>query len=87
MAKVYIPALLREMTDGVTEVDVEANSVRAVVKQLDARFPGIAERLRKGDKLVDGISVSVDGVISNRGLFTPVADHSEVHFIPAIGGG
>jgi hypothetical protein len=33
------------------------------------------------------IAVAVDGEVSILGVVEPVADDSEVHFIPALGGG
>jgi molybdopterin converting factor small subunit len=50
-------------------------------------FPGIADRLRQGDELRPGLSVSVSGRVSGLGLFQKVSPGDEVHFLPAIGGG
>ena len=87
MIKVFIPPLLREATGGIEEVDVSAATVRQVVGALDKRFPGIRERLCEGESLRPGTAVAVNGAVSSLGLLTKVADGSEVHFLPAIGGG
>ena len=87
MAKVYIPAQLRTLTGGVTQVDLPGTSVRELVQALDQRFPGIAARLCSGDQLTMHLGVAVDGTFSQRGLRTAVKPDSEVHFLPALGGG
>ncbi len=87
MPTVFIPAPLRELTGGVTQLEIEAASVREVVEQLDARFPGVKARLCDGDELATALQVSIDDQISSRGLATKLRSDSEVHFLPAIGGG
>jgi len=85
--RVFIPTLLLPLTKGVKEVEVEARNVRQVVEALEARFPGIKERLVEDGQLRPNLAVSVDGEIGRMGLMEKVATESEVHFIPAIGGG
>ncbi|HVJ84783.1 MAG TPA: MoaD/ThiS family protein, partial [Caulifigura sp.] len=58
--KVHIPASLRRLTEGVSDVEVEAASVREVVEQLDRRFPSLGERLVEGNRLKQGIAVAVN---------------------------
>ena len=87
MAIVFIPAQLRELTAGVQQVELPAASVRDVVRELEARFPGIAARLSQGEGLIPGWAVSIDGAMTNKGLLARVGPASEVHFLPAIGGG
>lgn len=87
MPVVYIPRPLRELTGGAAEVTAEGGTVREVVEDLDRRFPGIKQRLCRGDALAPGIQVSIDDVMTTRGLRASVRPESEVHFLPAIGGG
>jgi len=87
MATIFIPHQMRELTAGVATVDIEAKSLRQVIRTLEERFPGIAARLTDGDGMSPGIQVSIDGAISSRGLLAPIKPTSEVHFLPAIGGG
>ena len=49
--------------------------------------PGIKGRLVEGYKMKPNISVAIDGEVSALGLLDKVGESSEVHFIPAIGGG
>jgi molybdopterin converting factor small subunit len=39
------------------------------------------------DDLIPGVAVIVDGETSLMGLLERVQENSEVHFLPAIGGG
>ena len=87
MPRIFVPPLLRALTGGASEVDVEGSSVRHVIAALDERFPGIRERLCEGDQLRPGLAVAVDGRMSSIGLLQKVRPESEVHFLPAIGGG
>ena len=86
MPRVFIPAQLRPLT-GAALVEVEGATVREVVNSLEARFPGIRERLCQGDQLAPSLQVSIDSVMSTQGLRAKVRPESEVHFLPAIGGG
>ena len=87
MATVFIPAQLRSLTAGADRVLAPGESVREVVASLDAAHPGIAARLQQGDSLAPGLAVSIDGAFTNRGLAAKVGPASEIHFLPAIGGG
>jgi len=87
MARVFIPPLLREHTDGATEVSVAGKSLRQVVAAIEERFPNLRGHLRDGDRLIPGLAASIDGVMTTQGLLASVGPDSEVHFLPAIGGG
>lgn len=88
MAIVFIPAQLRELTGGVQQMDVEAATLREVLAALETRFPGIRARLCDADgALAPGLAVSIDGNLTTKGLLAKVVPSSEIHFLPAIGGG
>ncbi len=87
MPVVFIPALLRDLTGGVESLEVPGKTVREVIDQLEARYPGVKERLYDGDRLRPGIAVAVDGAISRQRLRHKLEAGSEVHFLPAISGG
>jgi molybdopterin synthase sulfur carrier subunit len=87
LATVFIPSQMREMTGGVTAIESDATNVRQIVDALEVRFPGIRTRLCVGDALSPSLQVSIDGQMSTRGLAAKVKPKSEVHFVPAIGGG
>ena len=87
MPQVFIPPLLRDLTAGVDQVSVAGRTVRQVINSLDERFPGIRDRLCAGDQLRPGLAIAINGTVASKGLLQPVAEGSEVHILPAIGGG
>lgn len=87
MAKVYIPAGWRDLSGEVDAVELAGSSLRQIVAGLESRFAGMAERACEGDEIAAGLAVSIDGAIASRGLHSPVGPDSEIHFLPAIGGG
>ena len=87
MPHVFIPPLLRPLTGNADRIVVEARTVREAIDALEAKHPGLGERLCDGDDLQPGLTVAVDGDVSPLGLLAKLEDDSEVHFLPAIGGG
>jgi hypothetical protein len=43
-------------------------------------------RVVAGERIAPGLAVSIDGSMTSR-LLAAVQPHSEIHFLPAIGGG
>ena len=87
MPRAFIPPQLRDLTGGQAEIEVNGATVREVVGQLEARFPGIFERVCKEGELSPSLQVSIDGTLSRRGLEAKVGPASEIHFLPVFGGG
>jgi sulfur-carrier protein len=87
VATVFIPTMLQSLTGGVKQVEVEGTNLRQILDRLEGLHPGIKARLMEGDRIRPSLSVAIDGEISRLGLLQKVGHNSEVHFIPAIGGG
>jgi molybdopterin synthase sulfur carrier subunit len=87
VATVFIPTQLRRLTGGRDRLDVAAASVGELVDAIERSFPGFRDRVVAGDDVAPGLSVAVDGETAAAGLLEPVGPTSEVHFIPALGGG
>lgn len=87
MATIWIPSLLRPLAGGAETVAVPGRTVRELLDNLEARYPGIRHRLLEGGELRPGLAVSVDGTVAVEGLLARVHEHSEVFILPAIGGG
>lgn len=68
-------------------VDIAADSLDGLIAELDARWPGMRERLcEPGSALRDHINVYVDAE-RERDLATVLTPASVVHIIPAVAGG
>ena len=89
MPTVWIPSLMQKLTGGVEQVAVTGTTVRQIIDELEAAYPGFRARLvnEEEDRLRPDIAVAVDGEISNEGMRRKVGESSEVHFLPAMSGG
>jgi molybdopterin converting factor small subunit len=81
MIRVHLPTSLRDLSGGVADVEIEADTVRRLIRRLDERFPGMGERL------AEGVSVSIDGEIVADAMYEDLPDGAEVHFLPTLAGG
>lgn len=84
---VWIPPLHRDLTDGVEVLTISGSTVGELIDGLEQRHPGLRDRLCVDGQIRPGISVAINGVISTRGLRQRLSAPSDIHFIPAIGGG
>jgi len=87
VATVFVPSLMRKLTGGQETVDVEGSTVREIVNNLDGQYPGMKDRLMDKFRIKPNISIAVDGEVTPMGVLEKVGEDSEVHFLPAIGGG
>jgi molybdopterin converting factor small subunit len=81
MAHVTLIGNLRQFTGGVSELDVEATSVRQLFSRLGQQFPDLLPHLEQGS------AVAIDGQIYQDALFQEIGADSEVHILPQIAGG
>lgn len=87
MATAVIPALLRKYTGGVERVEVRGRNLGELIDALEEKFPGLRNDLIEDGELKGSVAVSIDGETATSGLLESVREDSEVHFLPAIGGG
>jgi molybdopterin converting factor small subunit len=93
MPTVVLPAALRQYSGGVSSVDVEASGdleLSAVLDQVDATCPGLAQRLRdEQGQLRRFVNIYIDGEDARRigGLSAPVPAGAEVLVLPSVAGG
>ena len=89
MPDVWIPAQMQRITGAPDRVQVAGVTVRQVINNLERLHPGIKELLYDAelDDITPGLAVIVDGDVSQLGLLEQVRADSEMHFLPAIGGG
>ena len=88
--KVNVPTPLRKLTNGDSEVSVEASTVGELITNLDSEFNGIAGKLldEKGEiRRYVNIFVNDEDIRFLEGKSTPLKDKDEVSIVPAIAGG
>jgi molybdopterin synthase sulfur carrier subunit len=87
MATVLLPRSLVALFPGLDRrQEVEGGTVVEVIDALEARTPGLRDRLlEEGPRLRRHINVFVDGRPADPG--TPVPSGAVVHVIPAVSGG
>jgi molybdopterin synthase sulfur carrier subunit len=72
----------RRYTGGRREFEIEARTLRDVIRALDKMYPGL------GDHLEEETTVAIDGAIHDSpGYFQKLRQGSEVFFIPKLEGG
>jgi molybdopterin converting factor small subunit len=81
MAHVVASSECWPLTGGASEFEVEADTVRGVINELERRYPGLGEFIDKR------MAFAIDGEICQDGWFEKIGADSEVYLIPKIGGG
>lgn len=86
---VRVPTILRPLTGGEKAVSADGGDIAAVIADLDARYPGMAERLLDDSGLRRFINIYVndEDVRFLDGLATTVQDGDSVTILPAVAGG
>jgi len=79
--------MLQSMTAGTKQVDLDARNIRQVIEKLDEMYPGIKDRLVEDGEIRPNLAIAIDGDVAIMGMLEKVGENSEVHFVPAIGGG
>ena len=87
--EVRIPTILRAYTGGDKVVTGEGADLRALIADLDGRYPGIGERLidEQGLRRYVNVYLNDEDVRFLGGLDTVVADGDSVTILPAVAGG
>ena len=75
--------IARRFTNDETHIELDegAHNVRAVIRTLEAKYPGLGPVLSKE------MAVAIDGVIFQGAILEPTANANEVVFMPSIEGG
>ena len=87
MPTLFIPHQMRELTAGRDRLDIPAGSLRQALRAVETEFPAFVNQVRIDDALAPGLAASIDGSFASRGLLAQIGPASEVHLIPAVGGG
>jgi molybdopterin synthase sulfur carrier subunit len=85
-ARVHVPTLLQSYT-GAAEVEARGATLAEVLRDLDARFPGLRFRIiDEQDRVRPHVKLFVRSE-ATRDLATAVRDGDEVHIVGALSGG
>jgi len=87
---IRIPTPLRKLTNNEEVVEVTANTIGGAINELQARYPGIQERLldeNGGVRRFVNVYVNEEDIRFLQNKETPLKDGDEVSIIPAIAGG
>lgn len=87
MPTVFIPSLMRKLTNEQDRVEIEGRTLRQVVNNLDEAYPGLKALIVDNGRVRPGLQLAIDGVVAGTGLMAEVPEKSEVHILPAMGGG
>ena len=80
MALVHLGLEQRRFTDGVAEVEVEAQNVKQLITRLEAQFPGLAA-------VLESSAVAINGEIINEPAYEPLPPGAEIYFVAKAAGG
>ena len=72
---------VKRFTQGETQLDVEADTFRRLILELDRRFPGL------GQQIEESMAIAIDGEIYQDAYHAPLKPGSEIWLIPKIAGG
>ena len=87
MPTIQIPAAMRKLTGGQSQVDATGSTLREAIEDLEQRYPGIHARLVDGARLRPGLALFVNDAMRTTGLRTRLNSEDRVYFAPAIAGG
>jgi molybdopterin synthase sulfur carrier subunit len=88
--RVRVPTPLRKFTNGADEVAAQGSNVRALVDDLEKKYPGIKERIcDETGKIRRFVNVYVNGddIRFLQNLETSLKEGDNISIVPAIAGG
>lgn len=87
---VRVPSPLRSLTRGQAEVSGKPGTLRSLIEELDAAYPGLKGRLCEADgslRRFVNVFVNEEDVRFLQGLDTAVGPGARVSILPAVAGG
>ncbi len=81
MLEVNVSGVLRDAVNGAASLQVEAATIRELLRKLLERYP------RLNDHMETGIAVAIDGVIYRDTWSEPIPQDAEVFLLPRLEGG
>jgi cysteine synthase B len=89
VTKVRIPPTLRAEVGGARDVEASGSTLREVLEDVAARYPGLGAQILDDGDIAQFVNVYLDNedVRTLQGLDTPVGEGSTVILLPAMAGG
>ena len=90
MSTVKLPPVLRKLSNGAKQVQVEGQTIGDVLDELDRQFPTIKNQLLTEDGQIArfvNIYLNDEDVRFIQGLVTPVGTNDTIVILPAMSGG
>jgi molybdopterin converting factor small subunit len=86
---VRVPTPLRTLTGGEDQVIVSGSTVKAAIDDLEAKYPGMKERIadEKGIRRFVNVYLGDEDIRFLDGLETELTEGAELSIVPAIAGG
>ncbi len=81
MLEVSLSGSLRDAMDGVASIEIEAQTIRELLRKLVERYPRLQSRID------EGVAVSVNGEIYRDNRDVAIPEGAEVVLLPRIQGG
>ncbi len=81
MPTVALPGSFQDATDGVASVEIEATTIRELLRKLVERYPRLQSHFD------DGVAVSINGEIYRDNRQLEIPEGAEVFLLPRIAGG
>lgn len=81
MADVKVWGALRPATGGAAKLDIQASTIRELLRKLEQQYPDTAPFIKAG------IAVSIDGVIYRDSWGQALPESAEIYLLPRIEGG
>lgn len=81
MHEVVLSGSLRDAADGLASINIEAATIRELLRKVVERYP------RMQDRIDDGVAVSINGQIFRDNWGEPIPADAEVFLLPRIAGG
>ena len=90
MSTVKLPPVLRKLSNGAKQVQVEGQTIGEVLDALDRQFPTIKNQLLTEDGQIArfvNVYLNDEDVRFMEGLVTPVPSDATIVILPAMSGG
>ncbi len=87
---VRIPTPLRKLTENQSEIEIDGKSIESIISNMDARYPGIRDRLCDESGTVKrfiNIYINEEDIRFLEGIDTEVQTGDRISIVPAIAGG